>query len=81
MDTIEPDSEKNAPGKPAERKKLKEVLLRDIAGDRVVDIKSNEPLVFSIPEIAKAKADLEKIRDNTDISKLMVGGVVFDTED
>lgn len=82
LDTIESDSELNAPGKPgAAREALKEGLLRDLAGSRPIDVVSSEPLVFSVPEVEREKADMASIRRTTDLSKLALGAVVFDTED
>jgi hypothetical protein len=81
LDLVESDNELNAPGKPADRPALKESLLRDLAGDRTVDVKGTEPLVFAVPDLEREKADLERIRQSTDLSKHALGKVVFDTEE
>jgi len=82
LDQIQPDDERNAPGKPGpEREALKEVLLRDLAGDRSLEVKGSEPLVYSIPDLGGEMADMEETRRKTDLSKLALGKVVFDTED
>jgi hypothetical protein len=82
LDLVEPDNEKNAPGKPGPaREALKESLLQDLAGERALDVKGTEPLVYSVPDLEREKKDLDEIRRNTDLSKLAIGKVVFDTED
>jgi len=82
LEQIQPDSERNSPGKPgAEREALKESLLRDLAGDRSLDVRGEAPFVYSIPDLEREKKDLEEIRRTTDLSKLALGKVVFDTED
>jgi hypothetical protein len=60
---------------------LKEQLLRDLAGDRPVDVLGVNPVVYSVPELEREIRDLAQIRKNTDLSKLAIGKVVFDTED
>ena len=39
------------------------------------------PLVFAVPDFEREQKDLEEVRRNTDLSKLAIGKVVFDTED
>ena len=81
LDQIQSDSEKNAAEKPgADREALKESLLRDLAGDRSVDVQGSGPFIYSIPELEREKKDLAEIRRTTDVSKLAVGKVIFDTE-
>jgi hypothetical protein len=81
LDRIQSDSEKTAPGKPGpERESLKESLLRDLAGDRNIDVQGTGPFVYSVPDLGREKKDLEAIRRTTDLSKLTLGKVVFDTE-
>ena len=81
LDRVVGDSEATAPGKPGpERESLKEAMLRDLAGDRSLDVTSAEPLVYAIPDLEREKKDLEQVRRNTDLSKLALGKVVFDTE-
>jgi hypothetical protein len=82
LEQVQPDSEKNAPGKPGpEREALKESLLRDLAGERSLDVKGTEPLVFALPDLEREKKDLEEVRRTTDLTKLAIGKIVFDTSD
>jgi len=82
LDQVEPDNERNAPGKPGpERVALKETLLRDLAGERSVEVISTDPMTFAVPDLEREKKDLEDVRKNTDLSKLEIGKIVFDTED
>jgi hypothetical protein len=81
LDQVESDSELSAPGKPADRLALKESLLRDLAGDRSIEVKSSSPLVYAVPDLEREKSDLEQIRRTTDLSKYAIGKVVFDTEE
>ena len=82
LDQVEPDTEKNAPGKPGpEREALKERLLRDLAGGRQVNVQGEAPFVYAIPDLEREKADLAEIRRTTDLSKLTLGKVVFDSEE
>jgi hypothetical protein len=60
---------------------VKEGLLRDLAGDRPVDINGLNPVVYSIPELQREIQDLIEIRKTTDLSKLAIGKIVFDSED
>jgi hypothetical protein len=66
---------------PSQPLPLKEGLLRDLAGDRPVDVKGLNPVVYAVPELEREIKDLAAIRKNTDLSKLAIGKVVFDTED
>jgi len=82
LDQVDSDHERNAPGKPGpERQALKESMLRDLAGSRNVNVVTDQPLVFSVPDLDREAKDLEALRKNTDLSKLALGKVVFDTED
>jgi len=82
LDQVQPTDEKNAPGKPGpQREALKEALLQDLAGERSVDVKSMDPPVFAIPDLEREQKDLEEVRRTTDLSKLAIGKIVFDTED
>lgn len=82
LDLVEPDHPRNAPRKPGtERESLKENLLRDLAGDRPVDVQGTKPTVYSIPELEAEARDLAQVRKNTDLSQWAIGKVVFDTED
>jgi len=66
---------------PSQPLPLKEGLLRDLAGDRPVDVLGVNPVVYSVPELEREIKDLAAIRKNTDLSKLAIGKIVFDTED
>jgi len=82
LDQVQPDSELNAPGKPGpDREALKEAMVRDLAASRSVDVVSDQPLVFRIADLEREQADLARIRQTTDLSRLALGQVVFDTED
>jgi len=82
LDQIQPASELEAPGKPGPiREAIKEQVLRDLAGDKAVEVLGTEPLVYAVPDLAREKADLQEIRRKTDLSTLALGKVVFDTED
>lgn len=82
LDQILPDSERNAAGTAGpERDVLKESLLRDLAGERNIEVSGEAPFVYAIPDLEREKKDLEQIRKTTDLSKLALGKVVFDTED
>lgn len=65
----------------SEPQTLKEGLLRDVAGDRSVDVRGVDPAVYAVPDLQREIADLAQIRKNTDVSKLAIGKVVFDSED
>ena len=54
-------------------------MLRDLAGSRSLEVKTTEPLVFAVPDLDRERKDLEEVRKNTDLSKLALGKVVFDT--
>ena len=82
LDQVQPSDEKSAPGKPGrQREALKEAMLMDLAGERSVDVKNADPPVFAVPDFEREQTDLEELRRNTDLSKLAIGKVVFDTED
>lgn len=82
LDQVQPTSEADAPGKPGpQREAVKEGILRDLAGDRSIDVVAAAPLTYAVPDIEREKKDLEEIRRTTDLSKLALGKVVFDTED
>lgn len=82
LDQVQPASEAEAPGKPGpEREAIKEAALRDLAGERSLDVVSTEPLVYAVPELEREKHDMDKVRKATDLSKLALGKVVFDTQD
>ncbi len=66
---------------PSQPLPLKEGLLRDLAGDRPVDVLGLNPVVYSVPELEREIKDLADIRKKTDLSKLAIGKIVFDTED
>jgi len=82
LDQIQPAGEADAPGKPGvEREAIKEGVLRDLAGDRTLEVTESSPLVYAVPDLEREKSDLEAIRLSTDVSKLALGKVVFDTEE
>jgi hypothetical protein len=58
-----------------------QAMVHDLAGSRSVDVVSDQPLVYSIPDLEREQKDLEQVRQETDLSKLALGKVVFDTED
>lgn len=66
---------------PSEPLTVKEGLLRDVAGDRNVDVLNVNPVVYSIPDLQREIEDLSEIRRKTDVSKLAIGKVIFDSED
>jgi len=82
LSDVESDREENAPGKPgAPREALKEAMLRDLAAGRNLEVVSAQPLVYSLPDLDREQKDVETLRQKTDLSKLALGKVVFDTED
>lgn len=82
LDQVQPEAATEAPGKPGvEREAIKEGILRDLADDRAIDVLSASPLVYSVPELEREKKDLEEVRRSTDLSRLALGKVVFDTEE
>ncbi len=82
LEQVVPASELDAPGKPGpQREALKEQLLRETAGERAIDVSGTGPYVYSIPDLEREKSDLEFVRKSTDLSKLSIGKVIFDTED
>lgn len=82
LDQIQPTGETDAPGKPGPaREAIKEQVLRDLAGDKAVEVVSSTPLVFAVPDLERETSDLREIRRTTDLSSLALGKVVFDSED
>lgn len=56
-------------------------MVHDLAGSRNLEVVSDQPLVYSIPDLAREQKDLDAVRQSTDLSKLALGEVVFDTEE
>jgi hypothetical protein len=82
LDLVQPSGENDAPGKPGPgREAIKEAILRDLAGERSLDVLGSDPLVYAVPELERETRDLAEVRRTTDLSKLALGKVVFDTED
>ena len=81
LEGIEPDSERNAPGKPGpEREALKERMLRDVADSRSLEVQSTAPLVYQVPDFLREKNDMVKVRAATDTKAYRPSEVIFDTE-
>ena len=80
--TVEPDSARNAPGKPGQdRQKLQEDMLRDLADQRSIEVIGEAPsLKYAVPELEAEQFDLDKVRAKVDPSQFALGKVVFDTE-
>ena len=66
---------------PSQPLPLKERLLRDLAGDRPVEVTGVNPVIYAVPDLQREIEDLAAIRRNTDLSKLTLGKIVFDSED
>ncbi|NNM67197.1 MAG: hypothetical protein HKM06_04195 [Spirochaetales bacterium] len=79
---VQPDSERNAPGKIGpEREALKEALLQDFASPRSVEVteKAKGGYLFAVPEFERELLDVQKVRQAIDPSKFALGKVVYDS--